>query len=148
MIDIGPYTLAATTTCVYVQSVKCRHQYFRFFWKSCQYRDFRPGTNLKWKLWEFYILYVSSVSRHRGDTGCAAYTKVSPKRYGTAYTKASPWNRLISIPIALPNIGIYDMKISTKVHKWGGLGATKNDVLVYTLHFSRQKWGRICYFIG
>ena len=31
------------------------------------------------------------------------------------------------------------MKISTKVHKWGGLGATENDTLVYTLHFSRQK---------
>ena len=35
---------------IYVQSVKSRHQYFRFFLeKSCQYRDYRAGTGLKRK---------------------------------------------------------------------------------------------------
>ena len=37
--------LASST--VYVQSVKSRHQYFRFFGKSCQNRDYRAGTCLK-----------------------------------------------------------------------------------------------------
>ena len=31
--------------CIIVQSVKSRHQYFRFFEKSCQ--DFKAGTGLK-----------------------------------------------------------------------------------------------------
>ena len=30
-----------------VQSVKSRHQYYRFLEKSCQYSDYRAGTGLK-----------------------------------------------------------------------------------------------------
>ena len=65
------------------------------------------------------VLYVSSVSRHRGDTGCAAYTKVSPKtvRYGVHQGVALKSANLDTYSMKNRNFGDFGGKNLSKFEK-------------------------------